>query len=498
LSVVPDTAAVPAPERPNVVFVCSDQHSHRYTGYGGHPCVETPAMDRLADRGVVFENAYCASPVCTPSRASLLTGVYPSDVDSFCNSTVWDGSHPTWGTRLREAGYRTWATGKLDLDPAHEIGFEEVDTDHGHASSPDVTSLFRRPTCYRMSERPGVDGGARPERHGDADLAANAERFLREEAPADRPWAMWVGFSQPHPPFRALETHYGDYHPNRVEPPNVPPGHLEDQHLVVEQLRRFKRLGVPVPDRRIRRARAGYYGMITELDAYVGRIHDALAASGELEDTVFVYTSDHGEMLGEHGLWYKNTLYEDAAHVPMVVAGPGLPGGETVETPVGHVDLVHTLLEWAGADRPEPRRGHSLAPLVGGTGTHGAAEHPGYAYVENHSEGNCTGSFAIRKGDWKYVHVTWYEDMLFDLSGDPNEFENRIDDPDAADVLAELRGHLHDEVDPGAVTRRAFERQERLLADLADDLGPDGLFEELRGRLGDGQARALAEKHAGR
>ncbi|MFB6135369.1 MAG: sulfatase-like hydrolase/transferase [Halobacteriaceae archaeon] len=483
------------PDRPNVVFVCSDQHGYRYTGFGGHPYVETPNLDRLAAEGVVFENAYCASPVCTPSRASLLTGVYPSDVNSFCNSTVWDGSCPTWGTRLREAGYRTWSTGKFDLDPAHEVGFEEVETGHGHATSPDVTSLFRRPLCYRMGERPGVDGRSREERHADAGLADNAEAFLREEAPeTDGPWAAWVGFSQPHPPFTALEEHFEHYHPGRVEPPNVPPGHLEDQHLTFQRLRAFKRVADPVPEERVRRARAGYYGAITELDEYVGRLLEALADAGELEDTVFVYTSDHGEMLGEHGLWYKNNLYEDAAHVPLVVAGAGLPEGEAVETPVGHVDLVHTLLEWAGADPPEPQRGHALDPLV--EGRRAEAEHPGYAYAESHSEGNCTGSFMIRKGDWKYVHFTWYDDLLFDLAEDPNEFENRIDDPAAADVREELRDLLYEEVDPEAVTRRAFDRQEELLEEMAREEGK-GLFEELRGRLGDGQARALVDRHTG-
>lgn len=481
-------------DRPNIVFVCSDQHSHRYTGFSGHPYVETPNLDRIAADGVTFENAYCSSPVCTPSRASLITGVYPSDVDSFCNSTVWDGSHPTWGTRLREAGYRTWSTGKFDLDPAHDIGFEEEDTSHGHASSPDITSLFRRPTCYRMEERSIVDGEPRSDRDHDARLADNAEQFLREETPhEDGPWAAWVGFSQPHPPFRALEEHYERYDPNRVDPPNVPPGHLEDQHLVMEQLRRFKRLGVPAPEERVRRARAGYYGMISELDEYVGRLYDALAAAGELEDTVFVYTSDHGELLGEHGLWYKNNLYEEAARIPLVVTGPGLPAGESVETPVGHVDLVRTLLEWADAHPPDPQRGKSLDPLVAG----GVDETcgPDYVYAENHSEGNCTGSFMIRKGDWKYVHFTGYDDLLFDLAADPNEFENRADDPEATSVLEELRGHLHDEVDPEAVTRRAFERQQAMLDELAERRGKEGLFEVLRGRLGDGQARMLAEKH---
>lgn len=482
------------PDRPNVMFICSDQHGYRYTGFGGHPYVKTPNMDCLATEGVVFENAYCASPVCTPSRASLMTGVYPSDVNSFCNSTVWDGSCPTWGTRLREAGYCTWSTGKLDLDPTHKTGFKEVDTGHGHATSPDITSLFRRPVCYRIGERPSVSGRPRGERHGDGELANNVKAFLREEAPElDKPWATWVGFSQPHPSFTALKKHFEYYYPNQVELPNVPPGHLEDQHLMFQRLRAFKRVADPIPDERVRRARAGYYGMITELDEYVGRLREVLADIGELENTVFVYTSDHGEMLGEHGLWYKNNLYEDAAHVPLVVAGPGVPEGKTVETPVGHVDLIHTILEWAGAELPDPQRGHSLEPLIDGQPEE--AEHPGYAYAESHSEGNCTGSFMIRKGDWKYIHFTWYDDLLFNLAEDPNEFENRIDDPVAADVQEELRELLQGVVDPEAVTKRAFGYQEELLEAMARDRGSEGLFKELRGRLGDGQARALVDKH---
>lgn len=477
------------PERPNIVFICSDQHGYRYTGYNEHPHVETPQIDRIADEGVVFDDTYCSSPVCTPSRASLATGVHPSDVNSFCNSTVWDGSNPTWGSLLRDAGYRTWATGKLDLNPSCDIGFEEVDTTHGHAENPDITSLFRRPLCYRVDERPMVDGESREERSTDEALVENATTFLQQEAPnEDRPWAMWVGFNQPHPPFSAHEDHY---YPGRVDLPDVPPGHFEDQHLVFQRLRHFKRVATPIPDGRVRRARAAYYGMIAELDEYVGRIRTALAESGELEDTIFIYTSDHGEMLGEHGLWYKNCLYEDAARVPLVVSGPGIPAGITVEAPVGHVDLVHTILDWADAERPDPERGHSLRRLIEGQ----SEDHPGYAYCENHTEGNCTGSFMVRRGDWKYVHFTWYDDILFNLAEDPHELENRIDDPDTIEVREEMIEILRSRIDPEAMTRRAFRTQENQLQELYDSKGLRGFFEELQGRLGPGQARALVDKH---
>jgi choline-sulfatase len=133
--------------RPNIVFICSDQHAFRYTGYAGHPIVKTPNMDKIAQKGVTFSNTYCGSPVCTPGRACLMTGMYPSDVGSYCNSTVWDGSHPTWGTRLNKAGYDCRATGKFDLHDDYERGFNEINVSNGHCTKPDITSLFRSPPC---------------------------------------------------------------------------------------------------------------------------------------------------------------------------------------------------------------------------------------------------------------------------------------------------------------------------------------------------------------
>ena len=477
--------------RPNIVFICSDQHSHRYTGYAGHPIVQTPNMDRMAQQGVAFTNAYCGSPVCVTSRACLMTGMYPSDSNSFCNATVWDGSHPVWAVHLRNAGYDCRATGKLDLNDDFDTGFEEINTSHGHRRNPDITSLFRRPLCYRMSERPGVDGRPRAERHSDVKKAETALDFIgRESGGLDRPWAFYVGFNQPHPGFAALQQYYDLYPPEQMDLPDVRQDDLENLHLVYQGLRHFKRVAAHIPEDRIRRARAGYYGMITELDEYLGQIWDALEQTGQLENTIFVYTSDHGEALGEHGLWYKNNLYENAAHIPLLIAGPGLPKGHTVDTPVSHVDLVATLLDIAGADRPADLRGGTLLPLVVGTG-----DGPAFVYTESHSEGNCTGSFMVRKGNWKYIHFTWYDDLLFNLADDPGEFCNRIADPEAQDALAELRDILHNLVDPEALTRRAFDAQDRVLREIAKGKTEGELAAVFESRLGKGLARVMASRH---
>ena len=478
------------PNKPNIIFICSDQHANKYTGYMGHPFVKTPNMDRIARDGTVFESCYTGNPVCVPGRSSMMTGMYASDCNSFCNSTVWDGSHPLWSNRLKDVGYYCRATGKLDLNDKLDTGFVEVETKHGHASNPDITSLFRRPVGYRIKSREGVNGKSSTNRNGDINKAKTALTFINEQsADLKQPWALYVGFHEPHPKYVGFEKYYNMYYPNQVDMPNIPPGHLEDLHLVYQELRHFKRIATPVPEERIRRARAAYYAMISELDEYIGWLMDALENSDQLKNTIFIYTSDHGESLGEHGLWYKNNLYDGAARVPLIMMGPGIPKDKRVKNPVGHVDVVETLLEWANIERPPELRGYSLAPLLKGK----SGDHPGFAFSETHSEGNCTGSFMIRKGDWKYIHFTWYDDLLFNVKEDPNEFNNRINDQSASEILEELKSILNYQVDTEKVTLKAFKTQEEFLKNLAKGKTEDEIYEQFLSRLGKGQARSMAK-----
>lgn len=477
--------------QPNILFICSDQHSWRFTGYAGHPLVQTPNLDRLAERGTVFESAYCGSPVCVPSRASLMTGMYPSDSNSFCNSTVWDGSKPVWATYLRDAGYACRSVGKLDLNDDFATGFEEIGSSHGHRHRPDITSLFRRPTIYRTDERETVDGRPRENRHSDEKSANSAIDFIRNAGRSSdqQPWVHWVGFNQPHSPFVGLEEYYNQYPVDEIDMPAEQD--LENLHIVYQAIRHFKRVATPIPEERVRRARAGYYAMITELDEYVGRLLKSLADSGQADNTIVIYTSDHGEMLGEHGLWYKNNLYEDAAHIPLVIAGPGIPSGARVDTAVSQVDLIATMMEWTNATPADPLRGRSLTSLLGGAGE----PHPGFAYTESHSEGNVTGSHMIRKDEWKYIHFTWYESLLFNLKDDPGEMLNRAGDPECKSVIDELDTILRTIVDPEALTRRAFEAQDRKLAEIAIGKSEEELAAVFESRLGAGLARVMASRH---
>ena len=480
-----------AARRPNLVFVCSDQHSGRALRANGHPVVRTPNLDRLASMGVHFRNTYSGNPVCVPGRASMMSGRYASDVDSYCNSTPL-GSVPTWGNHLRDGGYRCWATGKMDLTEGVDYGFEETGTSHGHCHKPDITSLFRSPVCFREGERENVDGEFE-DRGLDSDgkLAKRAIEFIRGEvAKAGKPWAVYVGMHMPHPKWVAQKKYQDIYPPAKMPMPVIPPGYLESRHTMFQVLANFKNVQVPIPDERIRRARAAYYGMITEVDEYLGWILDELEKNHQMENTLFIYTSDHGEMGGEHGLWLKNCLLENAARVPLFMAGAGLPKGKVVDTPVSHVDMAATILHIAGVPAPREMRGRSLVPLV-----NGQPGGPGFAFSESHSEGNCTGSFMIRKGDWKYLYFTGDVPLLFNLKDDPGEFHNLAGKKETASVQKELHAQLTSLLDPDAVTERAFARQERILQAMVQRLKPEEFYREIKGRLGAAQARVLTNKH---
>ena len=471
--------------RPNIIFLCSDQHSGRVLGANGHPIVRTPNLDRLASAGMNFRNAYTGSPVCVPGRAGMMTGMFPSDVGSYCNSTCFDGRVPSWGNRLKQAGYHCRATGKLDLTEGVDYGFHEVSTAHGHSRHPDITSLFRAPVCFRPEERGNVDGQFKDRASNDSALIDRGLAFLRNEAPKlHQPWAMYIGMHAPHPKWVA-QTKYRDIYPSEKMPlPVIPPGYLESRHTLFQVMANHKNISVPIPEDRIRRARAAYFALVSEVDEYVGRIVSELEKTGQMDRTLVVYTADHGEMLGENGLWLKNVLLENAARVPLIMAGAGLPKGKAVDAPVTHCDMVATMLDVAGIAVPGELRGHSLTNST-----------PAVAYSESHSEGNCTGAFMVRQGDWKYHYFTGDRPLLFHLKDDPGELHDLAGKAETKAIQQELHARLTKLVNPDRVTEQAFAAQEKVLDAMVRKMKPNEFYEEIEPRLGSAQARVLTDQH---
>src|SRR5215475_4847540 len=249
-----------AAHSPNILFICADEHGGPFLGSMGHPIVKTPNLDRLAASGVQFRNTYCGSPVCVPARAGLMSGMFPSDVSSYCNSTPFRKPVPSWGNRLRDAGYDCWATGKLDLSEGTDYGFREVDTQHGHSVRPDITSLLRAPMCYRASVRNDVNGVFAKTRPHDENVLKNVLKFLREDTRrASKPWAIYAGFTAPHYPFIADPKYASMYPPESMPLPDVPLDYLDKRHAIFEQLSAFQRVSAPIAADRIRRARSSYF-----------------------------------------------------------------------------------------------------------------------------------------------------------------------------------------------------------------------------------------------
>jgi choline-sulfatase len=346
--------------------------------------------------------------------------------------------------------------------------------------------------CFRTDERVLVNGLPKDRAEADRGRVARGQKFVGERlAVPGAPWAAYIGLTSPHPPFEAPQRYLDLYAENSIELPRVDPAEFDREALYFSILRNFSMISAPISEERQRNARRAYYAMITELDDLLGSFLAYLDEQKFLDDSLVVYTSDHGEMYGNHALWLKRSLYEESARVPLILAGAGLPRGVVIDTPVSDVDVTATLLDLAGAKRPKHLRGRSLLPLIHGD----LKASPPHVYCESHTEGACTGAFMLRKGDWKYLHFSFYDDdQLFNLRQDPEERENLFGRIETAKIQEDLHGTLLSLVDPEEVSLRAFDQQKRFLTEMVGRVSEAEFSSLLRRRLGKAQADLLTRK----
>lgn len=451
----------------NVLFVLSDEHRPDALGCAGHPMVETPTLDGLAAGGVRFTDAYCSSPLCVPSRASLATGRYVHEIGFWDNATPYDGTPESWGHHLTDRGVDVTTIGELDFVPDVDDGFADQRLPN-HRASPDVHGLHRDPPIDRETARERIlDAGPIEEDDWTRDIDERrtqaAVDFLEETADADDPWVLQLGYGEPHFPLRAGREYYDRYPPSDVDLPYDYPA--ADDHPILEELREHFD-GRDVDEETLRRTRAAYYGLCTALDDHVERVLDALVRTGQDEDTLVIYASDHGEPLGDHELWWKCCMYEQSVGVPLIVNGPGIAAGETVREPVSLLDVVPTIADAVGVDPAPEWQGRSLLP----TATGEIDPDPDRAvFSEYHAHGTSHGMFMLRQGRFKYVYYPDNPDQLFDLEADPKELENLAAEPEYADVCDRLAARLREIADPDAVDQRALREQRGRLAELEGD-----------------------------
>lgn len=444
----------------NLLFFLSDNHARGMAGCYGHPVVETPTLDALAASGARFASAYTASPICCPARASLATGRYPHQTGYWDNAIVYDGRMASWMHRLRDAGYETASVGKLHFRSSEDDnGFaEEIAPMHILNGKGGVSMLLRwsdeepvnRGQWELYLEKSGV--GETHYQHYDIEISQRAIAWLDAKARRNgKPWALFVSYVSSHPPFTVPQRLWDRYaHADLPLPPAFGPD-VRPEHPAVAHLRAkmgFQAMTDPDALRRIQRA---YCALVTHLDEQIGRVIDAASGLGLLDATRIIYTSDHGEAAGAHGLFGKYTLYEPSAGVPLIMAGPDVPRGAAIDEPVSHVDLFPTLVEGAGLD-PHPADrdigGESLWPVLAG------ARRSRAVFAEYHAAGSRAGMFMLRERNEKLIYHVGAPPQLFDLAADPEERRDLAPTPAGAVRAAELTQALRRICDPEAVDRR--------------------------------------------
>ena len=440
--------------KPNILWFCTDQQRFDTIAALGNPHIRTPNLNRLVAEGVAFSHAYCQSPICTPSRASFLTGMYPSSVHGCMNGNdLWADAAPLVTKLLAEAGYDCGLAGKLHLAGAHgrveprgDDGYRVFHWSHdprdiwpqGHAYAEWLRGLGRDPDY--MINHPAETP---PELHQTTWCTDRAIDFMNETR--DRPWLMSVNVFDPHAPFDPPQTHLDRYEPASLPGPLFRPGDLVAQAKLAGT--DFQNPGRDPESFQIREIMAAYYAMIELIDDNIGRLLDALEESGQRENTIVIFMSDHGEMLGDHGLLLKGCrFYEGLVRVPLIISWPGqVQQGLVSDALVELTDLAPTILEVCGLPVPERMQGKSLLPIL--TGQADPGRHRDFVRCEFYQALNpdhrpeFEGSYATMIRDNRYKLVVYHgHDIgeLFDLETDPGEFDNLWDDPAYADIRFRL------------------------------------------------------------
>lgn len=435
--------------QPNILFLMADQIAASAMPFHGHPIVKTPHLSRLADEGVVFDSAYCNTPLCAPSRFTLMAGQLPSRIGGYDNAADFPADTPTFAHYLRDAGYYTALTGKMHFcGPDQLHGFEERLTtdiypaDYGWFV--DWENFHERPSYYHNMSSVIQAGPCVRSNQLDFDdeVAFRAKRFLYDYARngEQRPFCLTVSMTHPHDPYTIPQEYWDRYQHNAIDMPRVPYSReLMDPHS--KRLRHVYQCDEgTINDEQIRNARHAYYGALSYVDDQIGDVLKALKETGLDENTIIVFSGDHGDMLGERGLWYKMSWFEGSARVPMIIHAPQRFTPGRVRESVSTMDLLPTFAELArGGSAPEyavPIDGRSLLPHLTGNGGHDEV------IGEYLGEGAIAPLLMIRRGRYKFVHTAPDPDQLFDLETDPLELNNLAESPAYQELCKEFRNEV--------------------------------------------------------
>ena len=462
--------------RPNLLYIHTDQHCPHVTGCYGDPIVETPNLDALAANGVVFDNVYCASPICVPSRMSMLSARHPHQNEVWSNMHGLDSSIPTHAHAMGAAGYEPTLIGRM-----HSVGPDQL---HGYVERL-VGDHGSNYIGGRGPERGALEGTAGPERTSlrisgagqssyqvhDEEVTAAAIDWLNRKGVEKRglgelkPFSLSIGLMLPHPPYVARSEDFERYR-DRVQLPEIRRSLAEETHPYLRRWREYTG-NVDVTDQETLRSRAAYWGLVHRVDVMVGQILAALQENDLAHNTLIVYTSDHGDMLGEHGHWWKHLFYEQSARVPLIVSWPGVVNaGERCERVVSALDVTATMVDALEAPALPNSPGRSLLGLI--SDRRPTPQWEDVAFTEYCIDQFTPGNEArpgecyqrmIRRNEWKLIYDADAPPMLFNLAEDPQERIDRAGDAECAAILSDLTARILDGWDPDRIARRMAEKR---------------------------------------
>jgi arylsulfatase A-like enzyme len=469
------------PRRPNILFICTDQQRYDALGCYGNPHIQTPTIDGLARDGVLFERCYVQNPVCAPSRASLVTGQYVHNHGLWANGVELPPHAPLVSRALADGGYDCGMIGKMHLASCFAGRTEPRREDDGYrfyrwAHDPSHTSpgnayhqwlADRHPALYEQAKASGERRRHQAaafdtlptEAHYSRWASEMALEFLRDQRDPEQPFFLWLNFFDPHHPFVAPQEYLDRYDPETLPDPIAAPDELAAKPPIQTEASQESYAGhargfADHSSRDIKQIIAAYYAMVTLIDDETARVLAVLDELGLAEDTIVIFTSDHGEMLGDHQLLLKGPLlYESAVRVPLILRWPGrLPAGERRSDLVQWIDLTSTFLDAAGLDQMSTAHGMSLLPLARGDAN---AEVRGWALCEYRNSGHGYDPpvhlTMLRRGHHKLIvqhgqpaTTRPRTGELYDLEADPQELRNLWDDPAAAAIRIDLERFLLD------------------------------------------------------
>ncbi|CAH8293822.1 choline-sulfatase [Mariniflexile fucanivorans] len=474
-----------AQNKPNILFICTDEQHPAISGFRGNPVVKTPNLDALAADGMYFTRAYVASPVCAPSRAAYMFGKHIHQLNYWYNGQAWPKDEVTWATRVTQSGYYTAHYGKMDSPGLYgKLGFNEewnsAERPERISPGPDMRFDPEHPRLakghlevktFDINEYTIDAYTAGPKKYGqyavDRPSINHALRFLENRNSDKKPWMLHVGLLMPHWPITLPQKYYDMYANVDIPMPHDAKFPNKNIHPALQHFQKWDGLDEQPSEEKLKNALRGYYGMISCVDDMLGELITELKKNGMYENTYIIFTSDHGDNLGEHGLMgNKHTPMEASVAVPLVITGPRVKQGVKIETPVSLVDMYPTIMNMAGINYTDPEMpGKNLLPILEGK----EAANDRTVFSEWHGLGFPASWYMLVNEKYKYIYYERDRPSLFDMENDPKELNDLALNDDYSYKLKEFETELKNRIDPVKVAQMA-RKYHKLITDDGKEL----------------------------